>query len=79
MYIYISYLHLSLKYLYYLHYDLLKTVSKGKFWKSLFKISVKAVETRSLMTGLSTRNPGCHAVLINRSNMFSVTHVDIIK
>ena len=47
--------------------------SKGKFWKALPKISVKAEETRSLISGRVTIKPGCQAPLMMRSRMPSRT------
>lgn len=53
--------------------QVLKTMSKGKFLKYSSKILVKPVDTKSLINGLSTTNPGCQAVLMIVSSTFSGT------
>ena len=46
-------------------------LSKGKLLKDLWKPSVNAAETRSLIMRLVTTNPGCHVPFIILSSMFS--------
>lgn len=53
-------------------YSLMK-LSIGKSLKEVVQMSVKAVLTRSLMSGRITAKPGFHVALIKRSNMRSVT------
>lgn len=43
--------------------------SKGKFWKAFPKISVNAVDTNSLISGLVIANPGCQAPLMTLSKI----------
>lgn len=50
----------------------LKICSNGKLWKAESKISVKPLDTSSLMIGLVITKPGCHAPLIIRSSKFSM-------
>lgn len=46
-------------------------LSRGKSLKEWLQMSVKAVLTRSLMSGLMTAKPGFHVALISLSNMRS--------
>lgn len=46
-------------------------LSNGKLWKDLLQISVKAVLTRSLISGRITAKPGFHDTFIKRSNIRS--------
>lgn len=48
-------------------------LSMGKYLNDSLKMSVKAVDTRSFISGLMNGKPGCQALLIRKSAIDSIT------
>lgn len=47
--------------------------SRGKYLKESLKMSVNAVDTKSLISGLISGKTGCHALLMKKPTTFSIT------